>query len=287
MSRKHAYLIEAHKDDYTFRSLLRMLDYEFNDIFIHMDKKNVSFSLEEVSGLVEKSRIYFTERTSVVWGGYSQINAELLLLKKATETDCYAYYHLLSGEDLPIKKQSYIHDFFAKHSGTEFVRFEKEIFECSNRVRYYYWLQEKTGRKSNFWSKAIKCIQIVLRVNRNRKVIFQKGANWFSITDNLARYVVAKEPWIKRVFHDTVCCDEVFLQTLIINSEYKNNLTKDVFDDSNEMFMRLIDWQRGKPYIFKLCDLNEIKESPMLFARKFSSEVDVDIIDSVVKLYAE
>lgn len=33
---KQAYLIIAHKDDLTFRTLISMLDNENNDIFIHM-----------------------------------------------------------------------------------------------------------------------------------------------------------------------------------------------------------------------------------------------------------
>ena len=47
MSCKHAYLIEAHKDDHVFYSLLKMLDHELNDIFIHMDVKNVGFDTEQ------------------------------------------------------------------------------------------------------------------------------------------------------------------------------------------------------------------------------------------------
>ena len=37
--KRHAYLILAHKFDYVFCSLLKMIDDERNDIFIHMDKK--------------------------------------------------------------------------------------------------------------------------------------------------------------------------------------------------------------------------------------------------------
>lgn len=38
--KKHAYLVIAHKDDLTFRTLLQMLDDVRNDIYIHMDSKN-------------------------------------------------------------------------------------------------------------------------------------------------------------------------------------------------------------------------------------------------------
>ena len=42
---KQAYLIMAHKDDFVFRTLLRMLDDSRNDIFIHMDAKNKDYDL--------------------------------------------------------------------------------------------------------------------------------------------------------------------------------------------------------------------------------------------------
>ena len=70
--------------------------------------------------------------------GYSQINCELVLLKLATMTVSYCYYHLLSGEDLTIKSQNYIHSFFCKNNSAEFVRVEKRVFSYENRVRYYY-----------------------------------------------------------------------------------------------------------------------------------------------------
>ena len=36
---RHAYLIMAHKNDYTFHTLLKLLDDKRNTLFIHMDKK--------------------------------------------------------------------------------------------------------------------------------------------------------------------------------------------------------------------------------------------------------
>ena len=36
---KHAFLVMAHKDDEVLHTLMRILDDERNDIFIHMDAK--------------------------------------------------------------------------------------------------------------------------------------------------------------------------------------------------------------------------------------------------------
>ena len=51
-------------------------------------------------------------------GGYSLVNAEMILLRKATEVGHYNHYHLLSGQDLPIQSQETIQKFFLKNSDT-------------------------------------------------------------------------------------------------------------------------------------------------------------------------
>lgn len=109
---KHAYLVMAHKDDETLRTLLRTLDDPRNDIFIHMDAKNTGWDENRALASIDKAGIFFVPRISVTWGGYSQIACELGLLNAAVDKGRYTYYHLLSGQDLPIKSQDRIHSFF-------------------------------------------------------------------------------------------------------------------------------------------------------------------------------
>ena len=60
----------------------------------------------------------------VNWGGFSLIKCELRLLKAAVMSDTeYSRYHLISGLDLPIKSQDYIHAFF-KNNCNEYIRFD-------------------------------------------------------------------------------------------------------------------------------------------------------------------
>ena len=105
---KHAYLIIAHGEYNLLNILVNMIDDVRNDIFIHIDKKCPPECIT-----VEKSNIYYVvNRVDVRWGDISQIETELILFEKACTTNRYDYYHLLSGVDLPIKSQNYIHDFF-------------------------------------------------------------------------------------------------------------------------------------------------------------------------------
>ncbi len=286
---RQAYLIIAHRYDETFKTLLRMLDRDENDIYVHMDLKNKQFDADDCRNLIKKSGIYFTKRTSVTWGGYSQINSELILLETATAHRKYNYYHLLSGQDLPIKSNNEIMNFFKKHQGAEFVAFDKETFDCDDRVRYFYPLQEMVGRNRKSLlgriSSAMTLFQKIAHLKRNAEIQFQKGPNWFSITDDLARYVIKRKEWINKVFHDSICCDEIFLQTMVINSMFADRIYQYAgTENTEEAAMRLVDWERGGPYVFKNEDYSELLNSNMIFARKFDCQTDNNIVN---KLYAK
>ena len=45
--------------------------------------------------------------------------------------------------------------------------------------------------------------------------------------------------------------------------------------------LRCIDWERGMPYVFRVEDFDMIVNSGKLFARKFSTSVDEEIIDRI------
>ena len=142
----------------------------------------------------------------------------------------------------------------------------------------------------NLLHKLCILFQMIAGVHRNKGINFQKGSNWFSITDELARYVLKKREWVRDTFRYTLHSDEIFLQTLTINSSFRNNLYYKIFDDDIlRSSMRLIDWTRGNkkgsPYIFRLSDLEMIKNSPAMFARKFHPSVDAQIIEKLKELY--
>lgn len=69
------------------------------------------------------------------------------------------------------------------------------------------------------------------------------------------------------------------MQTLAWNSKFKEN----IYGDS----MRLFDWNRGKPYIYREADFFELINSEKLFARKFSNSVDPKIIDTIEFYFQE
>ena len=143
---KHAYLIMAHNQMDILKKLLEEIDYEQNDIYVHIDAKAGEIDRDNLIKHVTKSKVYFVNRMSITWGGASIVKCELRLMKKAAKVG-YQYYHLLSGNDFPIKTQKQIHDFFDSNSGKEFIEYwKRDKKDYEYRVQYYYPFQEKIGR---------------------------------------------------------------------------------------------------------------------------------------------
>jgi hypothetical protein len=289
---KHAYLIMAHNNFSILEKLIKLLDDKRNDIYIHIDKKVSHFDFNYFKQLTQKSNIHFVKRMNVQWGGYSQIKGELTLLKSAVSRR-YEYYHYISGVDLPLKTQDYIHEFFEQNSGKEFIHFDKQENDIGNydRIRYYHLLQELIhGSKTKAVSKTLRilnrgilAVEKICKVNRmkNNELEYQKGASWFSITDSLAKYILSKEDLIKKMFNHTNCGDELFLQTLVWNSEYRTRLYNDSFNNNYQSCMRYIDWNRGQPYVWRVNDYNKLMNTEYLFARKFDINTDFSIVEKI------
>ncbi|MGN0335494.1 MAG: beta-1,6-N-acetylglucosaminyltransferase [Lachnospiraceae bacterium] len=281
-TQKHAWLIMAHGCFQGLQKLLQALDDEHNDIYVHIDRKAEGFSPALFDGIVKKANLYFTERIRVSWGGYSQVEAELLLLREATR-QYHRYYHLISGADFPLKTQREIRDFFEEHDGTEFVRLDDKADledDVLPRVRYYYFFQELTGRTGGVIAgicsqlqKLLLKLQRLVGVNRirNAELTFYKGENWFSITHELAVYVLGKEEMIRKLCFRGLCVDEVFLQTVAMNSPFQNRIPGNT--------LRFTDWNRGRPYTFTKEDFQLLISSDRLIARKFDYERSPEIVD--------
>ena len=287
MMKKHAYLIMAHTQPELLKILLKRLDDVRNDIYLHIDKKAADYPIDEVVSVLENASCTLTERTDVKWGSYSQIHCEMVLLKEAVKKE-HSYYHLLSGMDLPIKTQDEIYAFFDKYDGLEFVDEDlPQISETAlNRVKYHHKFYGKAGSLEDLLGAVAVKIQKLLGVDRTKaygNVIFQKGRNWFSITHGLAKLVVEKEAWIAKVFKDSVCGDELFLQTVARNSVFGEKIcnpnTMPEIPDT-----RYIDWARGSnnnPYVFRVSDYEELKASAAVFARKFDLNIDKEIVEKL------
>lgn len=280
---KHAYLIIAHDDWKLLSKLIESLDDSRNEIFIHIDKKSKDFNINKIYN-PKNAECTYIKRQNISWGGYSQISVEMRLILVAMQKEKFDYLHLLSGHDLPLKSQNEIHDWFDRQHQISFIALDKIPQHQSairDRCSMYYFFQEYAGRGRNLYQKCIRkfdyflcLIQKIFKIDRvkNYKKIY-KGHNWFSITGEMAEEVLRHSREIKKHFKFTFCADEVFLQTIAYNSK----LNDKIVDNS----LRAIDWNRGNPYIYKIDDIDMLLASKYLFARKFCSDVDNNVINVI------
>lgn len=263
-----------------------MLDDPRNDIYLHLDKK-WKLNIQDLYH-PQKAQLFLIEkRMDIRWGDISSIRLEFKLFRMAYTNGPYLYYHLLSGTDLPIKSQDYIHEFFQKNYGKEFVGFaqgEENRIDCYNKVMKYHLFSRHFQSSNKLLIHSRIWLERILNkvLTRNSSVTFKKGANWVSITNECCQYILSKEKSILKRFKFTQCGDEIFLQTLVYNSSFY----KKCYSISDEYIgnQREIDWKRGNPYNWTIKDKDFLSRSNKLFARKIIGK-NIDLALYIQKLF--
>ena len=256
---KHAFLIIAHNEYPVLEVLLSMLDDERNDIYLHIDKRATELFQQIKKVKMQKAGFYLIENPiKVYWGDISQVQVEYLLFETALSHGPYAYYHLLSGTDLPIKSQDYIHAFFQQNAGKEFVGFWQDAAhqrDLERKVFRYYFFTKRLKDKEHL-------LHGITALIRNLILAVQKISHY------------------RRKY--TLCADEIFIQTILWNSPFRERMH--CTNNANTGSMREIDWEHGSPYIWQDHDYQTLINSNKIFARKFNSN-QMGVVYKIQKLY--
>ena len=223
-------------------------------------------------------------------GGASQINAELRLLEEVVNnenalSEPYTFIHYLQGADLPLKSQEYIHSFFDAKEGQQFVSFSTgSTQELRDRSQYRHFLADTPWFRYNKVIKAINkgfvAVQKGLGIKRNTDIRLFYGSALWSITSSFAHYLVLRRNEIKKRFRVSLAADEVFIQTILMDSPFKKEIAK-------EGNLRLINWQlphpKNSPHTWEKKDwpLLRASSAEVIFARKFNETVDMEIVKLV------
>ena len=279
--KKHAYLIVAHHQFGLLEQLLRLLDDERNDIFLHIDKKVERLEWDRFAAVCKKARvIYPKKRIDVRWGTNSQVQCEMVLWKTAYAHGPYHYYHLLSGVDLPLHSQDEIHRRLENESGS-FLQWTDHP-SCWDKIRIgiYREVIPKWVPGSGRWNKMLLQMQLKWKVDRlkNTGLTLHKGSNWASLDQAGVECLVENRRLINKITRFSVCADEVYKQTVLMSRGMKVNR-----DD-----LRLTIWkEEDHPEVLTMQHWPLIQQSQMLFARKFDPTVDEDVINSVIRKVCE
>ncbi len=276
---KIAYLIIAHTDPKQCSNLISALDSECAHFFVHVDKKVELRPFLENIRTTKSHLVYVKERNEVYWGGYSVVRATIKLISNAVNSGIrFHKYVLMSGVDYPIKSCSYIQNklFRDDKDYIDFFTLPGLCWESQrgglDRIRFYHFNDYKltNPRSKLLIGRMVGGISKKYGEYFPRKIprgwTIYGGHQFWALSHSSVQYIlesIEKYPEIVRFFKWTYVPDESFFQTILLNSDRRDNLVND--------HLRFVLWEREDPAVFVDEDYDSIVQSKALFARKFDS----------------
>ena len=228
------------------------------------------------------------KRIDVRWGDVSVVKAEYALFETACQYGGYSYYHLLSGVDMPLKPQDYIHRFFEENAGKEFIGYyQGDITDEIDRKVHRWHLFPKSFKRTRgsisigrkilraAWIRA----QLLVGIRRNEDVNFKKGTQWVSLSSGFVRYLLQQQNKVMRIYSHTFCPDEIFVQTVCWHSPFRGRLYD--MNEEGRGCLRMIGWKDNRLEEWQESDFEMLMSSDALFARKFSRRY-IGVVDKIL-----
>lgn len=288
---KQAILITAYKNYHHLEEIIHCFDTSF-ELYIHIDKKSKISDLEltnlrkhEIVKLVE-------QKYKVNWGGFNHLKAILYLTQQALQNPENKYFHLITGHDFPVKSSSYFVDFFDKNSNTEFLSYfdfpdPKSGWPGNNgldRIEYFNFYDFWNAKNHNGNQKIKLLIRLQKRFGFKRKISSKMpklygGSTYWSLSRECLEYVLEftkKNKFVLNRFKYTLCAEEFYFQTVIMNSIFADKVANDN--------LRHIDWvarNGNNPAILDETDYEKLIQTNAVFARKFEYPQSTGLINKI------
>jgi hypothetical protein len=208
-------------------------------------------------------------------------------MKCACKNGQYAFYHLLTGQDLPLKNIIEINKFYNNTPEQNYVHFcnDEDAMEVAKKRAYRYCIKETSLIRRHINKTIGWILRQIAKKTWINKTQYGYGIAYFDITEEFVEAVLKNEKWIKKKFHAMVCCDELFLQSLINYLGLRAKCSRK--NEGNHLQVnRYMDFHRGtgsSPYTFRKENFKELMETQAFFARKFDIDIDREIIDLIYK----
>ena len=216
--KKHALLIQAHQDISYFIKLAKIQPNV--NFYVHMDAKSDYFPDAETAQLANV--FLLSDRVSVRWGGFSQIEATLKLFETAFANEDNAYFHLVSGEDVVLQPFEVIEKQWQQ-------RFDfQAMMTCEMAPQYAYRFIMDSPHADSDWQRQLtgkiitKLQQGVAKIKPYHSPIYF-GSQWFSVTRADWEKIVPFTDEYSDFFRHKLVPDEHFFQTLICEKLTQQN----------------------------------------------------------------
>ncbi|MFC0513364.1 beta-1,6-N-acetylglucosaminyltransferase [Mucilaginibacter angelicae] len=253
------YCLLVHKNPSQVERLISRLSDGAAHFVVHVDKKA---DLNDFSFLNKNENVHVIADAVVSnWGQFGLIEATLRLITYVHRSvRNYDRVVLLSGQDYPIKANSYIREFFQKHPDRIFMEyFEIPCIQWNNggidRFPYFQSVRNvlKICGGSQWWSMPAFAVDFLIGTNDD-----------LSILDDYFKKVVIPE--------------ESYFQTVLFNSNHDK-----ILSNLRSESLHYIKWSGNSahPDLLTSAHFENMRQSAALFARKFDTGFDSGILDLI------
>lgn len=273
---KIAYCMMVHKNPGQVARCLKMM-YTKEDLFyyqIFQTKNTPSIDIwKETLSIENKDNVFLFSNYKGSYATFRFVKAILEAMKFFQEHD-YDYFINLSGQCYPIQPIPQIKQ---ELGATNVAYLNYEPLPSEN-----LW-NGGLNRVQNYWFHVGKYRFHLPKIQKHLPYHLKPywGWNWFCLQKKFVDYIlqyITGHPKLMPYFSYSLCPDELFFQTILMNSPLKSQVINE-----NKRYVEWKNKDDAHPAIFTSEDFPKIRDSSMWFARKFDMTVDSKILDMIDK----
>ena len=311
------FIVLCHHQPWTFRALVRHLNWVDVDVVVHLDKRS-NISEFFVPGIANAH--FMNNRKKVNRSGWSLTRTICEALDYGLTVSDANYFIYLAGTDFPIQPCEKFTRFLQEHYPANFLNW----YPLVPGIWGYglidkYWLNDlklffedarspprNSSKLYNMAQSLVIMAENTLNARfqpRNTKWIrFYSGSSRWCLNRETARFVVDyyRSPGSRKLRNYLQLCansDEIFFQTAILNSKYKGHClgfdesaAREIFagqrpamPDEKRMCFHYIDWspEREDPAILDESDFERLSNSGKFFACKFTDDKSFGLVKMI------
>jgi len=271
---KQGILVTAFKEPGWLERVIRRLGDGFG-FYVHVDRKSKP---EVVEGFMALGRKYpgvkIYSRYRVNWGGNNHLKAILLLVEEALR-DGMGYCHLITGQDYPLMSaEALLAEGERGLNYIEYAPLPNPAWKDGGYDRLlYYNFFDLFDANTMFRRRVLRRLASMQKFLFIRRALppdvrFHGGATYWSLTRECLEYAMryaAEHPRFMKAFDHSFCAEELFFQTVLLNSPFRDSIINDP--------RRFIIWENrhgSMPGILDENDLEAAEASRAFFMRKIA-----------------
>ena len=302
-----AFLISAYKDPVQLKRLINALQGEGSHFYVHIDKKvDISTFLKVCPEFQanNQSLTYLKKRFPVYWGGFSQVKYQFAMLDAAINSNtAFDRFVIITGQDFPLIPRHKIFEEFSNNCKKEYIigynlsnsskkspkpnTKQLENIQIYHFHRDFYPFSQKTV---NIFSGILRRLMKITPIRKKayfkingKKWDIYKSSSYMAITGECAKYIhkQMQNKIIINYFKWSYVPEEFFIPTILFNSVFAQNaeiIKSDIYPGLKKLSAITYFNYDDIIKVFDENDIDELKNSKKLFARKFASNKSEKLI---------